>query len=620
MTSSSEKSAQAASRAPRAGQLGRRLLKWSLLIAFVPMLVLAGQGYHCARAAVLDTAVERLTQLAASRKARLELWLSERLADVAFLGSCPHVQDGCRAASSHGNVRDAESTRNFLRAFATKFGNYEAIGVYDPSWRELASVGTEAHGLADFALSGIQEAVRSSRQPAVGQIHRHPDHRLGMHFGAPVLGAEQEPIGYVLTALDYVQAIKHILYDGDGRGAQLQCYLVSNDGLILTDPRGGNGVPALVGSVATVGFKRGLAGELGAAVYSDYRGRDVVGGFAAIPQMHWVLLIEQDAGEALSWLSRLAWRAAVSALLVAIGVVFFSFMAARRMAAPLQQLAAVANRVAAGVHDARVEPVAEPEVDAVGKALNHMLDQLAAARERLVHNAALAVMGEMSSAVVHEMRNPLSSIKLNVRALLLKLGGDVRHSELARIAEQQVERLERMLSDLLSLGKPLSMNVTPMMLQEAVADAMEAVANEARQRRCRLRLQDDAPGAKGLLDAERIRHALLNLLQNALDAIDDGGEVVVRTSLEGPEGKRALIEVLDDGPGIPEDNLDRLFKPFFTTRAHGTGLGLAIVRKIVECHGGRVYAANRAGSGDAQCGAVFRIELPHDDSPIARIA
>lgn len=620
MTIAPEKSTRAVSHAPRVGHLSRRILKWSLLIALVPMLVLAGQGYHCARDAVLDTAVERLTQLAASRKARLELWLSERLADVAFLASCPHVRGGCRAVPSDGNGVDAESTSEFLKSFATKFGTYEAIGVYDSSWRELASVGTEAHGLADFALSGIQEAVRSSKEPAVGQIHRHPDHRLGMHFGAPVLGPGQEPIGYVLSALDYVQAIKHILYDGEGRGPQLQCYLALDNGLILTDPRGGDGETALAGRIATDGFKRGVAGELGAAVYSDYQGRDVVGGFAAIPKMHWVLLIEQDAGEALSWLSRLAWRAAITALLVAIAVVFLSFLAARRMAAPLQRLAAVANRVAEGVHDARVEPAAEPEADAVGKALNHMLDQLAAARERLVHNAALAVMGEMSSAVVHEMRNPLSSIKLNVRALLLKLGGDARHSELARIAEQQVERLERMLSDLLSLGKPLSMNVRPMVLREAVADAMEAVANEARQRCCRLRLQDDAPGAMGLLDSERIRHALVNLLQNALDAIEDGGEVVVRTSLEGPEGKRALIEVFDDGPGIPEDNLDRLFKPFFTTRAHGTGLGLAIVRKIVEYHGGRVCAANRARSGLAKRGAVFRIELPHEDKPIARSA
>jgi signal transduction histidine kinase len=331
--------------------------------------------------------------------------------------------------------------------------------------------------------------------------------------------------------------------------------------------------------------------------------------------MGWVLLIEQDAAEALSWLSPLAWRAGITALLVTIGIILLSFRAARRMAEPLQRLAAVAHRVAEGVHDARVETATEPEVDAVGKALNHMLDQLANARQRVVHNATLAAMGEMSSAVVHEMRNPLSSIKLNLHAMRLKLGDDARYVELARIAEQQVERLERMLTDLLSLGRPLTMNVRLMELRDAVAGAMEAVVDVARKRHCRFHFQDDAPGARVRLDPERVQQALVNLLQNALEAVGDSGEVVVRTSLDGPGGRRAVLEVFDDGPGIPEDNLERLFQPFFTTRTDGNGLGLAIVRKIVEYHGGRVSAANRTGPGGAQCGAVFRIELPHEHEP-----
>lgn len=191
------------------------------------MLLLAAQGYHCARDAVLDTAVERLTQLAASRTARLEQWLTERLADATFLASCPHVRSGYRMAAAGSGGEHAESTAEFLGVYASKFGIYEAIGLYDTAWRELASVGASSHGLADFALSGIQEAVRLKKDAAVGRIHRHPDHRLGIHFGAPVLGAEQEPIGYVLTALDYTQAMKNILHDGSGPGTQSRCYLVA---------------------------------------------------------------------------------------------------------------------------------------------------------------------------------------------------------------------------------------------------------------------------------------------------------------------------------------------------------------------------------------------------------
>lgn len=574
------------------------------------MLLLAGQGYHCAREAVLDTSMERLAQLAASRKARLELWLSERLADAAFLASCPHVQSGCRAIAMGTTMEQAESPAEFLGVFSTKFGIYEAIGLYDTAWREIASVGTHGQGVADFALTEVQESLKSSSDAVVGKIHRHANHRLGIHFGAPVLGEGRRPIGYVLTALDYAQAMRHILHDGSGPGTKARCYLATADGLMLTEPDGGAGDTALAVRIDTEGLHRGATGVAGASVYRDHMDREVVGGFAAIPKMGWVLMIEQDAAEALSWLSRLAWRAGVTALLVTIAVIILSYRTARRIASPLQQLAAVARRVAEGVHDARVKPVAEPEVDAVGKALNHMLDQLVAARERLIHNATLAALGEMSSAVVHEMRNPLSSIKLNLRALRLKLGGDARHGELARIAEEQVMRLERMLSDLLSLGKPLTMNFRTMELRDAVAEAMDAVADRARTEHCRLRFQDDAPGVQARIDPERVRQALVNLLENALEAIDDGGQVVVRASFDGPECKRAILEVMDDGHGIPEDNLDRLFQPFFTTRTDGTGLGLAIVRKIVEYHGGRVSAGNRTGPNGAPSGAVFRIELP----------
>ena len=595
--------------AVRTGPLGRRILKWSLLIALGPMVLLAGQGYHCARSAVLESTIDRLTQLAASQRSRLRLWLNERLADATFLARCPYVRNECGARGVPPG--GATETAQFFKVFAASYGTYEAIGLYDLAWRELAGADTDVHGLENFALSGIRNRVSSSTEPAVGKIHRHPNQRLGIHFGAAVLGPGNDTVGYVLTALDCDSSLQHILRDGTGPLAKGRCYLASDDGLILTNPDG-RGEQIAGTRVATDGFRRGLGGELGAAIYSDYLGREVVGGFAAIPEMGWVLLTEQDAVEALSWLSQLAWRAAITTLVVALIVMLLALRAARRMTEPLQRLAALANQVAGGAHDTRAEPVAEPEINALGKAMNHMLDQLANVRHRLVQSTTLAAMGEMSSAVVHEMRNPLSSIKLNLQALQSRLGDDATYQELAKIAQEQVARLERMFTDLLSLGSPLTMNTHLMELGEAVTEAMEAVADESRKRHCRLRFQDDAPGVQVLLDPERVRQALVNLLQNALQSIGDGGEVVIRTSLEGPTANRAILEILDDGPGIPEDNLERLFQPFFTTRSNGTGLGLAIVRKIVDYHGGRVSAANRTDRSGTLSGAVFRIDLPRE--------
>tara|TARA_R110002072_G_scaffold141664_3_gene286922 strand:+ start:23078 stop:24958 length:1881 start_codon:yes stop_codon:yes gene_type:complete len=600
---------------PRTSHLRLRILKWSLLVALVPMLLVAIQGYHCAREAVLEATTERLSQLAASQRTRIQMWLAERRADVEFLAQCPYVRYEC--GDPKVTTSEGEEALDFFRLFSVNYGIYDAIGLYDPSWQELAGIGTDVHGLSDFQLSGIPESLTSSTQPAVGRVHRHEDQSLGIHFGAAVLDGANRPVGYVLTALDSERSLQHLLRDGLGPSSPRRCYLVSTDGLILTEPAGRDDSTALAAHIATEGFQRGRAGKSGASVYSDYLGREVVGGFAAIPEMDWVLLIEQDATEALSWLSRLAWRAGITALLVALGVIILAFRAARRIAEPLQLLVGVAEQVAHGHHDTRAAPAAEPEVDAVGRALNHMLDELASARQRLISSATLAALGETSASVVHELRNPLSSIKLNLHALRSRLADDPRYDELARIAQEQAERLEYMLTDLLSLGRPLTLNFRPLPLKDAVAAAIDTVANRARER-CRLRFQDDAPALRVKLDADRIGQALVNLLNNALDAIGDGGEIVVRTSLDSPSGNRAILEILDDGPGIPEDNLERLFQPFFTTRAQGTGLGLAIVRKIVEYHGGRISAANRTGPDGASIGAVFRIELPlHRESESA---
>ncbi len=571
------------------------------------MILLASQGYHCAREAVLDSATERLAELTDASRQRLELWLSERLADAAFLASCPTVRQESRA--EHENSPTAATTSEFLRLFATKYGTYEAIGLYDPRWRELAAAGTEEHGLDDFERSDIKQAVQAATGPAVGRIHRHEDGELGIHFGAVVLDAERASAGYVLTALDQ-KALTAVLRGGTPTPAY-RCYLVSTDGLMLTEANPARSGAALSERVDTEGFRRAADGETGAAVYRDASDREVVGGFASIPGMDWILLMEQDAEVALAWLPELGWRAAFTALIVAIIVIFLALRSVRTMTTPLQQLAEVANLVARGDHNARAEPASQSEVNAVGTALNDMLDKLAGARQRVVQSETLAAMGEMSSAVVHEMRNPLSSIKLNLQAIRTKLDGDPRHEELADIAQAQVHRLERMFSDLLSLSRPLAMNFRVAPLRETVIDALEAVAEQAADKRCRFQLQEIDTAIRARIDPERFQQALVNLFQNAMQATGDGGEVVVVTHLDHAR-RLVRLEVTDNGPGVSDDNLERLFQPFFTTREDGTGLGLAIVRKIVEYHGGRVSASNRADSTRQETGAVFRIDLPYE--------
>lgn len=599
---------------PRAGSLGRRILQWSLVVALAPMVLLAAQGYHCSREAVLDAALQRLTELAVSKKAVLEEWVAKRLSDVTFLACCPFVRDhGMQLGGGDASTARAQ-VEEFLGEFADKFGFHEAILLVDGSGRELAGIRSGPRAQAAHDVSAILAAVVATRRPSAGRIHEQAGRRI-MHFAAPIMSEDGGSFAALVAVIDTERMLEPFLEDTGGLGVTVRCQLVARDGTLLTDPGPEDRGAPLALRIDSEGLRRGRSGDPGAALYRDHRGADVVGGYAALPPLGWVVLVEQDAAEGLSWLSTLAWRAVVVALTVAAGLIPLSFWIASRLARPLQRMVGVATQVAAGDHDARVEHLSQPEADVIGKALNHMLDELQTARARLVQSATLATVGELTAAVVHEMRNPLSSIKLNLGAIRHRLDDDPKYAELARIAEAQVERLERMLSELLTFGKPLAVRLRPARLRDVVAQATGAVAEEARRLKCEIRVVDEAGDLRLTLDPERVAQALVNLLHNALQAAGESGRIEVRTALAAPDGRRAVIAVADSGPGIPEDNLDRLFQPFFTTKPDGTGLGLAIVRKIVEYHGGRVSAANLRAAGAAVHGAVFRIELPCSARP-----
>ena len=231
-------------------------------------------------------------------------------------------------------------------------------------------------------------------------------------------------------------------------------------------------------------------------------------------------------------------------------------------------------------------------------------------RLELAHASRLAVAGELTGSIAHEINQPLGAILSNADAadLILESGGD-RREELRAIladirrddlrASEVIRRLRTALAKREVQRKPLELN-------EAVRELDSVLGGEARRRQSRLEIRT-APGRVPVLaDRVEIQQVLVNLTLNALQAVadlpDERRTVVV--SVEDAAGK-AHVTVRDRGPGIPPGELPRLFDAFFTTRREGMGLGLSIARTLVEAHGGRVWAENGRGEG-----AVFHVELP----------
>ena len=212
---------------------------------------------------------------------------------------------------------------------------------------------------------------------------------------------------------------------------------------------------------------------------------------------------------------------------------------------------------------------------------------------RLVEERRLASLGQMSAVLAHEIRNPLASLKGNAQMLARGLpDGDRSRARADRVVAEAV-RLETLTNDLLEFAR------TGAIRQEQVEPA--ALLRDAASG---LPVDIEAAAAPPLwsLDRERIRQVLVNLLENAAWAAGEGGRVEARVAQEAGQ---LVYTVRDHGPGFPEQDLPRIFEPFFTGRTDGTGLGLAVARRIVDLHGGAITARNHPAGG-----AELRVALP----------
>jgi PAS domain S-box-containing protein len=204
-----------------------------------------------------------------------------------------------------------------------------------------------------------------------------------------------------------------------------------------------------------------------------------------------------------------------------------------------------------------------------------------AAEEKLAQHAALAHVGQMAAMVAHEVRNPLAGIKGAVQVLLSRRqDGDDERPVLGDIV-RRIDALSELINDLMVYARPRPPRIAVVALRGLVGDALSLVRRDA-----------DAPSldvvvegedVQAAVDAELVRGALLNVMLNAAQAMDGTGRVLVTLRRSGED---AVVEIRDDGPGIPPDIRDRIFEPFFTTKARGGGLGLAVARRTAELHGG----------------------------------
>jgi signal transduction histidine kinase len=301
---------------------------------------------------------------------------------------------------------------------------------------------------------------------------------------------------------------------------------------------------------------------------------------------------------------RAARRGAIALLAVAFVTFALATLATRRITRPLRVLADGADAVARGNLAAEVNAGGPDEIRRVAGAFNTMTENLRRTLQELSQRESLAAVGEFAASLAHEVRNPLTAIRLDLERARKHVADPERTTELMDCALHEIARLDASVTDALRLARSGQSTLAPLDLRQPLEAAFRVAGPHFADRGAHLQplaLPDEPVWTAG--DAGALEQLFLNLLLNAAQALNAGA----KAGLELTEEQECLrVSVWDQGKGIAPEVMDRIFEPFYSTSPEGTGLGLPIARRIAQAHGGELQMESTVGKG-----TIARVTLPN---------
>jgi signal transduction histidine kinase len=321
--------------------------------------------------------------------------------------------------------------------------------------------------------------------------------------------------------------------------------------------------------------------------------------------------VEETTAQHERILKQLAWGMAVVAGLGAIAGIVFGYGVARIVSQSIRrlqiQIRAVAGQL--GPNESEVVVTGDTgfgrlhdELELLRLRIEAVVHELHDREREVAKSERLAATGQLAAGIGHELRNPLTSVKLLVQTGLADSGGLPRDDLV--IIEAEIRRMERTLQTFLDFARPPLLARRPVAVEPLLATVLSLIRGRAEQQRVTLHVTHATPHCQLIADSEQLRQVFVNLLLNALDVLPKGGKIAIST---GVVGQWYELDFADSGPGIAPDMRPRLFEPFASNKDTGLGLGLVISRRIVDDHGGTLTVTDGPLGG-----AMFTIRLPID--------
>ena len=291
----------------------------------------------------------------------------------------------------------------------------------------------------------------------------------------------------------------------------------------------------------------------------------------------------------------LTWYMLGIAVLVMALIAFISYRIGKNLTNPIKVLVDSTTRVATGDLDEQCEIKTHDEIGDLAAAFNKMTRDLKASRDQLIQAERLATAGKMSASFAHEIRNPLSSMRMLAQMLMRKPEmSEAKHQQSVRYILEEIERIDTIVKGLMDFSRPSSLNLKQQAITPILQTVLSLMEANLTHHKIQLVLDVSSETPEIQFDSDKLKQAFMNVVLNAMEAMPQGGMLRVSTFTKHDS---VCIKVEDTGVGIPEKDLEHLFEPFFTRKTGGTGLGLANVKRILEEHGGTVEVDSTPGEG-----------------------
>jgi len=258
--------------------------------------------------------------------------------------------------------------------------------------------------------------------------------------------------------------------------------------------------------------------------------------------------------------------------------------------------------------------VVDNEVKVLRQKFNSLLEDVDATRERLeqsqeslAHSEKWAMVGKLAAGMAHSIRNPLTSLQMRLFSLGRTLSLNETQKEDFEVISEEIGHIDTIVANFLEFSRPPKFQMQKGSVSDVVDHALQLLRHRFDSAGVKVEKRRERRLSEIELDPEQMKEALVNLLLNSCEAMNEGGSIMVYEDEIGENGgaRTAVLRITDTGPGIPESVIQKVFQPFFSTKGEGTGLGLSIVKRIIEGHGGMIDVDSTEGAG-----ATFTITLP----------